>query len=128
MNSPIIFLHGFTGSSNSWSNFLNKINFSSVAIDLPGHGNNKIKNLKKKYKLNDWEQEFQSTLKIKKLNEDGNNIPDSEKETINNIIGELRDLIKKEDYDNLEQKMKELEQLVANNQTAQTSPYNPESE
>ena len=69
MNSPIIFLHGFTGSSNSWSNFLNKINFSSVAIDLPGHGNNKIKNLTEKYNLNDWEQEFKSTLKIKKLNE-----------------------------------------------------------
>ena len=49
----------------------------------------------------------------KKLNEENSNISESEKESINNIISEIRDLIKKEDFDSLEQKMKELEQLMS---------------
>jgi molecular chaperone DnaK len=64
----------------------------------------------------------------KKLNEENSNISESEKESINNIISELRDLIKKEDFDSLEQKMKELEQLMSSTQTAQTSTYNPDAE
>ena len=64
----------------------------------------------------------------KKLNEENSNISESEKESINNIISEIRDLIKKEDFDSLEQKMKELEQLMSSTQTAQTSTYNPDAE
>ena len=37
---PLIFLHGFTGSSNDWESIFNKLpgKFLPVAIDLIGHG------------------------------------------------------------------------------------------
>merc|ERR1712146_876832 len=57
----------------------------------------------------------------KKLTEENSNISESEKDSIKNIVSELRDLIKKEDFESLEQKMKELEQLMNTTQTAQTS-------
>lgn len=38
---PVVFLHGFTGSSTDWSFILNKLpsEFRACALDLPGHGN-----------------------------------------------------------------------------------------
>ncbi len=38
----IIFLHGFTGSSNDWLPFFNKLTAPAtlIAVDLPGHGKN----------------------------------------------------------------------------------------
>jgi len=38
----IIFLHGFTGSSNDWLPFFNQLSkqIQIIAIDLPGHGKN----------------------------------------------------------------------------------------
>ena len=39
-NKTILFLHGFTGSSNDWKDLVQKINprFNKIAIDLIGHG------------------------------------------------------------------------------------------
>ena len=40
VKTPILFLHGFTGSSNDWKFILGKIptNFTPIFIDLIGHG------------------------------------------------------------------------------------------
>src|SRR5687768_14977927 len=36
---PVVLLHGFTGSSASWATFAKALDrFSTIAIDLPGHG------------------------------------------------------------------------------------------
>ncbi len=39
--TPVIFLHGFTGSSGEWEPFFEKLHpgFTPVAVDLIGHGN-----------------------------------------------------------------------------------------
>ena len=35
---PIIFLHGFTGSHQSWDEVVEKLECRTIALDLPGHG------------------------------------------------------------------------------------------
>ncbi len=56
--TPLLFLHGFTGSSKSWNELINKLNAPSIAVDCPGHGNNLIKDLSKPYTFKDWQKEF----------------------------------------------------------------------
>ncbi|GGA76451.1 2-succinyl-6-hydroxy-2,4-cyclohexadiene-1-carboxylate synthase [Ornithinibacillus halotolerans] len=40
---PIVLLHGFTGSTKTWTNFINTYQgkFKMIVIDLPGHGKTK---------------------------------------------------------------------------------------
>ncbi|MRH44782.1 2-succinyl-6-hydroxy-2,4-cyclohexadiene-1-carboxylate synthase [Aquibacillus halophilus] len=42
--TPVVFLHGFTGSSSTWASYMNtwKNNYKVIAVDLPGHGKTKI--------------------------------------------------------------------------------------
>ncbi|MUK90044.1 2-succinyl-6-hydroxy-2,4-cyclohexadiene-1-carboxylate synthase [Ornithinibacillus sp. L9] len=44
IGEPVVFLHGFTGSSQTWSPLVHnlKSKFQIVTIDLPGHGKTKI--------------------------------------------------------------------------------------
>ncbi|MFD1851187.1 2-succinyl-6-hydroxy-2,4-cyclohexadiene-1-carboxylate synthase [Oceanobacillus bengalensis] len=37
---PVVLLHGFTGSTTTWKNFINTVDkqFQIITIDLPGHG------------------------------------------------------------------------------------------
>lgn len=43
-SNPIVLLHGFTGSSASWSEIIDCFsnNYRTIAIDLPGHGKTRI--------------------------------------------------------------------------------------
>ena len=68
---PYFFLHGFTGSSDSWSNVIKKLNKYSYTIDVPGHQKSYFKDLNSDYTINDWCYEFYimlNELKINKLN------------------------------------------------------------
>lgn len=42
--TPVVLLHGFTGSTKSWSRLIQsfKNEFQMIAIDLPGHGRTKV--------------------------------------------------------------------------------------
>ncbi|MEI3611657.1 2-succinyl-6-hydroxy-2,4-cyclohexadiene-1-carboxylate synthase [Pseudogracilibacillus sp. SO30301A] len=42
---PLVLLHGFTGTSNTWETFSKKWSrkFKVITIDLPGHGKTKVK-------------------------------------------------------------------------------------
>ncbi|MAV93587.1 MAG: 2-succinyl-6-hydroxy-2,4-cyclohexadiene-1-carboxylate synthase [Candidatus Marinimicrobia bacterium] len=69
-NTPIVFLHGFLGSSKSWKNIRNKINYPSLAIDIPGHGKSSFNNLSSTYYFKDFSNELYlalSDLDIKKI-------------------------------------------------------------
>jgi len=52
--TPILFLHGFTGSAEDWSFITNKLNdtFFPIAIDLPGHGKTETNNTITSYSTN----------------------------------------------------------------------------
>ena len=70
-DTPYFFIHGFTGSSDSWNAIRKSINNSSFAIDIPGHGKSIFNNIKEKYEFNDWCTEFYlllNTLNINKIN------------------------------------------------------------
>ncbi len=63
---PILFLHGFTGSSNSWDNILKKIDHPTIAIDIPGHGKSPFNDIKGDYTYKDFRNELY--LSLSKLN------------------------------------------------------------
>ena len=64
---PLIFLHGFTGSAQSWAEIRNKLKSPSFAIDLPGHGNNIINDISCPYTFENWNNDFSSQIENKKL-------------------------------------------------------------
>ena len=69
-SAPLIFIHGFSGTSNSWDNIRNSINKESYAIDIPGHGKSIFNDIKSDYTLNDFLVEFfllLNTLNIDKV-------------------------------------------------------------
>ena len=69
-NTPIVFLHGFLGSSKSWKNIRKNINYPSLAIDIPGHGKSSFNNLNSSYYFKDFSNELYlalSELDIKKI-------------------------------------------------------------
>lgn len=68
---PTLFIHGFTGSSKSWKHIRDKINFQSIAIDIPGHGKSTFNDIDDKYLFSDFSHELflcLNSLNIKKLN------------------------------------------------------------
>ncbi|MBI44778.1 MAG: hypothetical protein CMG66_01280 [Candidatus Marinimicrobia bacterium] len=68
---PFFFLHGFTGSHNSWIETIDLLNKHSYAMDLPGHGKSIFKNTDEDYTISDWCSEFYlilHTLDIQKIN------------------------------------------------------------
>ena len=62
---PILFLHGFTGSSKSWDETRSNLNYPSIAIDLPGHGRSSFNTLDVEYNYKDFRTEL--FLSLKKL-------------------------------------------------------------
>jgi len=49
--SPILFVHGFSGSNEDWKNICSNIkNRKLICVDLPGHGNSEIPKETKYYK------------------------------------------------------------------------------
>ena len=67
---PILFLHGFTGSSKSWNHIRKDINCSSLAIDIPGHGKSIFNDINEEYDYRDFRTELYlilQTLNLKKI-------------------------------------------------------------
>ena len=70
-NNSIFFLHGFTGSSESWNTIRKQIKTTSLAMDLPGHGKSLFNKLTYKYTYDDFCTDLYLTfnkLNIKKIN------------------------------------------------------------
>tara|TARA_Y100000768_G_scaffold209036_1_gene157457 strand:+ start:9452 stop:10279 length:828 start_codon:yes stop_codon:yes gene_type:complete len=59
---PFVFLHGFTGSHNSWNEVINRLSDQTITIDLPGHGKSIFKDLDLSYTIDDWCHEFEQLL------------------------------------------------------------------
>ena len=57
-NTPIIFIHGFTGTHKSWQTIRSELEAPSIAIDIPGHGKSIFHNTDEKYFFNDFTNEL----------------------------------------------------------------------
>ena len=69
-STPLLFIHGFTGSSKSWRYIRNNIDYPSLAVDIPGHGNSTFNNLNDDYYFKDFTNELYLSLldlNIKKI-------------------------------------------------------------
>ena len=68
--TPVLFIHGFTGSSKSWSLIRNEINIPSLSLDIPGHNKSTFNDMNEDYFFKDFSNELYmilSQLKINKL-------------------------------------------------------------
>ena len=68
--TPLLFIHGFTGSSQSWNNIRREIDTPSIALDIPGHNKSIFNNLSDNYYFKDFSNELYIALtkiKVKKL-------------------------------------------------------------
>ena len=59
--TPLVFLHGFMGSMEIWSNIVSHFGVPIVLIDLPGHGKSHFNNVDN-YLFSDWNNDFKSIL------------------------------------------------------------------
>tara|TARA_Y100000590_G_scaffold417705_1_gene517680 strand:- start:246 stop:1067 length:822 start_codon:yes stop_codon:yes gene_type:complete len=69
-SNPMLFIHGFTGSSKSWRIIRDNISIPSLAIDIPGHNKSTFNNLNDDYYFNDFTNELYMSLlsiNIKKI-------------------------------------------------------------
>ena len=64
---PTIFLHGFTGSNQSWEEVITILDGKSIALDLPGHGKSIFKDLDIDYNIEDWCEDFIEIVTFLKL-------------------------------------------------------------
>tara|TARA_Y100001970_G_C14256653_1_gene875989 strand:+ start:8718 stop:9509 length:792 start_codon:yes stop_codon:yes gene_type:complete len=63
-----VFLHGFTGSSQSWVDIIENFDGPAISIDIPGHAKS---NISSKYGVSDWINDLSKktdTLNIEKFN------------------------------------------------------------
>jgi len=60
--SPILFLHGFAGSSRTWNHIITQLNCYTIALDIVGHGKSKFLDINSHYSLNDWSDELNFIL------------------------------------------------------------------
>lgn len=60
-NTPLVFLHGFMGSMESWNKITPQFNFPIVLIDLPGHGQSHFKDIDN-YSFTEWIDDFKFIL------------------------------------------------------------------
>ena len=58
---PFLFLHGFTGSSESWSHITSQIDHPYIIIDLPGHGKSTFRG-SSGYTFNHWASDLKQIL------------------------------------------------------------------
>ena len=55
---PTLFIHGFTGSSKSWSSIRSKLSTSTIAVDIPGYGKSIFNDLSDTYFFKDFSNEI----------------------------------------------------------------------
>ena len=70
-STPMLFLHGFTGTADSWEEVIRRIDTYAIAIDIVGHGGSIFKDLDLDYSVNDWcddLSEILNSLNIHRLN------------------------------------------------------------
>ena len=61
-STPILFIHGFTGSSKSWKNIRENLDYPSLAVDIPGHGKSTFNHLNEDYYFKDFTNELYLSL------------------------------------------------------------------
>ena len=57
-SDPILFLHGFSGSSNCWTDIRKEISAPTLALDVPGHNKSYFLNLDEEYTYKDFRSEL----------------------------------------------------------------------
>ena len=60
--TPILFIHGFMGSSKSWKSIRNELDYPSLAIDIPGHGKSVFNDLNNDFYFKDFANELYLSL------------------------------------------------------------------
>ena len=68
---PTLFLHGFSGTSNSWKEVITKLDCYCIAPDIIGHGKSSFNDIDRDYDIDDWcndLSEILDSLNIDKLN------------------------------------------------------------
>ena len=60
-STPLIFLHGFMGSMESWNEIVPHFNTPIILINLAGHGKSHFNNVDN-YLFSDWNNDFKSIL------------------------------------------------------------------
>ena len=60
-STPLIFLHGFMGSMESWNEIVPHFNTPIILIDLPGHGQSHFKDIDN-YLFTEWIDDFKLIL------------------------------------------------------------------
>ena len=63
-----LFLHGFSGSADTWFEITSKFNGYSITPDIIGHGKSKYINLNADYNINDWCTDMNEILKLLNVN------------------------------------------------------------
>ena len=51
---PTLFLHGFTGTGDSWKGIVSKLNRFCIAPDIVGHGKSLFNDVDRDYDIDDW--------------------------------------------------------------------------
>ena len=95
--TPFVFLHGFTGTHNSWKEVLERLERPAITLDLPGHGKSTFKDLDARYSIDDWCVEFDELLnylnvdRINKLGwEHRIELKDGLQRTYENFLNEIK--------------------------------------
>ena len=52
--NPTLFLHGFSGSHQSWGKIIDELDSYCIALDIVGHGDSKFLNINYNYSIDDW--------------------------------------------------------------------------
>ena len=59
---PTLFLHGFTGTHDSWNHIVDKLDYQTITLDIAGHGKSYFLDRNFKYDINDWCNDFNDIL------------------------------------------------------------------
>ena len=65
---PTLFLHGFTGTANSWNEIISKLTSYSITLDIVGHGKSTFNDLNSNYSVDDWCSDLSKILDSLKIN------------------------------------------------------------
>lgn len=61
-STPTVFLHGFTGASDSWKEIINRCDFYAIAPDIVGHGKSRFIDIDGDYTEDDWCEDLSEIL------------------------------------------------------------------
>ena len=70
-STPTLFLHGFTGTGDSWKEIVSKLDRFCIAPDIVGHGKSSFNDIDSDYTIDDWCDDLSQildSLKVDRLN------------------------------------------------------------